>query len=296
MDELEWLTPPPANRMKKSLVSTKVVDHMRELVARGQLAPGDRLPSERDLAELLGVGRNSIREALRELQLLGLVEARRGSGTFVRAVDPGSLMAPFQSVISLSSAAVEDVIAFRRMFEPEVAAMAALNVNDDDVLLLRHALRQFDEAVESDTHPLDADVDFHEAVARCTHNKLVMAVQRALAQLFADMRRRLSDASYHSDNRAARGHQALFGAIVAGDPQAAREVMREHLDHVEQSLEIWRKIPVPTETEVELDREAAVDGEGQSEVVGDAGDPGQVGALAGYDELLKAAREQGIVS
>jgi GntR family transcriptional regulator, transcriptional repressor for pyruvate dehydrogenase complex len=226
---------------KGSRVSSSVVDHLRELVSSGQLGPGDRLPAERDLAERLGVGRNSIREALRELQMLGLVEARRGAGTFVRAADPSSLMAPFQTVISLSDAAVDDVMEFRRAFEPEVAALAARHATDGDIADLQSALRRFDQAVASDDRPYGADVDFHEVVARCTGNPLIMAVQHALAQLFAEMRSRLSDSSYQPDNRAARGHQALFGAIVAGDPDAARDVMRQHLDEVEESLGRWRE-------------------------------------------------------
>jgi GntR family transcriptional repressor for pyruvate dehydrogenase complex len=228
-------------------VSSSVVEHLRELVTSGQVGPGDRLPAERELAERLGVGRNSIREALRELQMLGLVEARRGAGTFVRATGPGSLMAPFRTVISLSSAAVHDVMEFRRIFEPEVAAMAAVNADDNGIALLATALRRFDDAVESEAHPVGADVDFHEVVAHCTGNAVVIAIQHALAQLFADMRRRqrLSETSYRSGDRVARGHQALFGAIVAGDPDAARDVMRQHLDEVEESLQLWQPLGPP---------------------------------------------------
>ena len=230
----------PAQSNDHDRVSTSVVDHLRELLESGELGPGDRLPAERELAESLGVGRNSIREALRELQSLGLVESRRGAGTFVRAADPSLLMAPFQAVISLSQAAVDDVMEFRLAFEPEVAAMAAANAEEEDVLDLGSALRRFNWAVESDAHPLDADIAFHEAVARCTKNPLVIAVQHALNQLFAELRTRLSANSYQPDDHAPRGHQALFGAIVAGDPNAARDVMRRHLEEVEESLAIWR--------------------------------------------------------
>ena len=221
-----------------------MVDHLRDLVATGQLGPGDRLPAERDLAERLGVGRNSIREALRELQMVGLVESRRGAGTFVRSADSRVLMAPFQTVITMAAGLPEDVMEFRRMFEPEVAAMAARNINDEGIARLASALRRFDDAVEASDHALDADVGFHEAVARCTGNALVLGIQQALARLFADMRHRLVESSYEPGNRVARGHQALFGAIVAGDPEAAREVMLEHLEEVEKSLTFWEPIPM----------------------------------------------------
>src|SRR5690606_31601677 len=191
-------------------VSSSVVEHLRRMLTDGRLSPGDRLPAERDLAEQLGVGRTSIREALRELAMLGLVEARRGAGTFVRRADPTSLMAPFRTVISLSDAAVEDVMEFRRAFEPEVAALAAANADDERLAELQRALRRFDDALTADGRPHTADVDFHEAVARCTGNPLVIGVQHALAQLFAELRSRLSEVTYRPENRVARGHQAVF--------------------------------------------------------------------------------------
>jgi GntR family transcriptional repressor for pyruvate dehydrogenase complex len=244
MATAQGTTPDAATATGDGRVSSSVVDHLRRTITDGRLAPGDRLPAERELADRLGVGRNTIREALRELTMLGLVESRRGAGTFVRAADPSSLMAPFQTVISLSDAAVEDVLEFRRAFEPEVAAMAAANADDDGIAQLQGALRRFDDALETEARPHAADVDFHEAVARCTGNPLVIAVQHALAQLFAELRSRLTDTSYDPGNRVARGHQALFGAIVAGDGESARDVMRQHLDEVERSLERWR-FPAP---------------------------------------------------
>lgn len=202
-------------------LSRHVVEQFQALLAAGDLAPGDRLPPERELAERFGVGRGSVREALRELEILGLVEARHGAGTYVRAVDSRELMAPFRSVVALSDAAVQDVVAFRRMFEPQVAAMAAANADDEGRALLQQALRRYEDA-----HAVEADVDFHEAVARCTGNPIVLAVHHALAELFADFRT-------HLGGSGARGHHAIFGAVVAGDPEAARDAMAAHLEEVE---------------------------------------------------------------
>lgn len=226
-------------------LSRRVVEQFQAMLARGDLAPGDRLPPERELTERFGVGRGSVREALRELEILGMVEARQGAGTYVRAVDSRELMAPFRSVVALSSAAVDDVVAFRRMFEPEVAAMAAANADDDDRALLQHALRRFDRAT-GPTGAIAADVDFHEAVARCSGNPVVIAVQHALAELLAEFRGHLSAASYERDQEVARGHQAVFGAIVAGDPDGARHAMARHLDEVQAALASTSPAEAPT--------------------------------------------------
>lgn len=226
---------PAIRTAPRGRLSRRVVEQFQELLGSGELAPGDRLPAERDLAERFGVGRGSVREALRELEILGFVEARHGAGTYVREVDSRELMAPFRSVVALSAAAADDIVAFRRMFEPEVAAMAATNADDDGRALLQQALRRYDHAL-GDGHALTADVDFHDAVALCSRNPLVIAVQHALAELFAEFRGHLVDTSYERDHAVARGHQAVFGAIVAGDSQAAREAMQRHLDQVESAI------------------------------------------------------------
>lgn len=217
-------------------LSRQVVEQFQSMLASGEVVAGDRLPPERELAERFGVGRGSVREALRELEILGLVEARQGAGTYVRAVDSRELMAPFRSVVALSSAAAEDIVAFRRMFEPQVAAMAAANADDDGRALLQQALRRYDRAL-GDDHAVAADVDFHEAVARCSANPLVIAVQHALAELFSEFRSHLAGSSYERDQAVARGHQAVFGAIVAGDADAARDAMARHLDMVQSAIE-----------------------------------------------------------
>lgn len=216
-------------------LSRQVVERFQAMLADGEIGPGDRLPSERELAERYGVGRSSVREALRELEILGLVESRQGAGTYVRAASSRDLMAPFRSIVALSEAAVADVLAFRRMFEPEVAAMAARNADDDGRALLQRALRRFDRSL-GDGQATTADLDFHEAVARCTRNPIVLGVQHALADLFGEVRGQLPGSSYEPDQVVPRGHQAVFGAIVAGDAEAARDEMARHLDAVQAAM------------------------------------------------------------
>jgi GntR family transcriptional regulator, transcriptional repressor for pyruvate dehydrogenase complex len=216
--------------------SRQVVEQFQAMLSSGDLVAGDRLPPERALAERFGVGRGSMREALRVLEILGFVESRHGAGTYVRASDSRRLMAPFRSVVALSSAAVDDVIEFRRIFEPEVAALAACNADDQGRALLQQALRRFNRALHAAADAADADVTFHEAVALCTGNPIVIAVQHALAELFAEFRTHLVESGYDRDHAVARGHQAVFGAIIAGDAEAARGAMLRHLDDVEAAI------------------------------------------------------------
>jgi GntR family transcriptional repressor for pyruvate dehydrogenase complex len=124
-----------------------VVHQFQQMMRDGVLSQGDRLPSERELAEQFNVSRNSVREALRELDLLGLVESRHGEGTFVRRPTPSQLMAPFRAVIELSTPAVDSVLEFRMVFEPGVAALAAANLTELGEGQLREALEAFERAV-----------------------------------------------------------------------------------------------------------------------------------------------------
>src|SRR4051794_21866188 len=159
-----WIRPIASERL-----SDGVVEQFREMVVTGRLVPGQRLPNERELGEMFGVSRNSVREALRQLEMLTLVERRRGDGTYVRELDPVQLMAPFGALIATSPAAVEDVLEFRRTFEPEVAALAAVKADDDGRARLGRSLRHFDSALGARGAD-QADVDFHYTVALVTCN------------------------------------------------------------------------------------------------------------------------------
>jgi GntR family transcriptional repressor for pyruvate dehydrogenase complex len=217
-----------------------VVHQFQQMMRDGVLSQGDRLPSERELAEQFNVSRNSVREALRELDLLGLVESRHGEGTFVRRPTPSQLMAPFRAVIELSTPAVDSVLEFRMVFEPGVAALAAANLTELGEGQLREALEAFERAV-IDSGPVETvDADFHLAIARATGNPTVVAVYSGVYELLHGMRSRLGRSSYEPGDRLVGGHRALFDAIVARDPERAGRLMREHLGDVAADLALTR--------------------------------------------------------
>lgn len=221
-------------------VSRLVVEQLEELLRSGQVNVGDRLPPERALAEMFCVGRNSVREALRELEIRGLVERRRGHGTRVRTADARDMMAPLRSVISLSGTAVDQVIEFRRTFEPAVAALAAQNVTPASAEELTAAFKAYRRAIAERPGdvgaPVRADANFHHAIAIATGNPIVMALHAALDELLVDFRARLVDTSYQASRRVARGHREILDAIVAGDPQLAQSTTAEHLAAVDAAI------------------------------------------------------------
>jgi GntR family transcriptional repressor for pyruvate dehydrogenase complex len=214
----------------------RVMDTLTEMIRRRELVPGDRLPPERDLAEQLGVGRNSVREAIRQLALVGLIEARQGGGTYVLDPSAAALARPFRNVVELSTARPREILEFRVVFEPLVAGLAAQRARHDPAGLraLAESLELFEEAVGTDPErALRYDGWFHARLAECTGNLIVLAVQHALVELLEGFRRRdLVDGSYDPSVGAVRGHRTIYEAVAAGDVAAAAAAMTQHLEHV----------------------------------------------------------------
>lgn len=233
-------TPSPVQRSRgPHRLSARVVDDFLERLARRELQPGERLPTERDLAATFDVGRNSIREAIRELEFLGVVESRHGDGTYVTEVDTNRLIGPFRSIVAMTSATVsiEQIFQFRMAIEPEAAALAAQNLDEESQTALERALRRFDQALSDDeTGARAADTNFHFAIAQASGNALLIAVERAVIDALAHFRSTLAPSSYESHQKIPRGHHAIYGAIIARDADAARDAMREHLIDVTEAL------------------------------------------------------------
>jgi GntR family transcriptional repressor for pyruvate dehydrogenase complex len=221
-------------------VSRLVAQQLEELLRSGQVAVGDRLPPERTLAEMFGVGRNSVREALRELETRGLLERRRGHGTRVRDADVRDMLAPLRAVISLSGPAVDQVIEFRRTFEPSVSALAAQNLTAESAEVLSEAFRAYRRAIDDRSGaagaPVRADANFHRAIAVATGNPIVVALHEALDEMLVDFRARLVDTSYHASRRVTKGHREILDAILAGDSDAAWAATSAHLTAVDASI------------------------------------------------------------
>lgn len=231
-------TVPSFTAVKSARAYRQVVAQFQAQVRAGNLQPGDKLPPEREMALQFGVGRNSIREAIRELHLLGLVDSRHGEGTFVAAPSAETIAMPFRAVIELSSTASDSVMEFRRTMEPGVAALAAKNLTEEGAELLHFALVEFEEAVSDGRSDVEAaDANFHLMTGRVTGNPTVIGVHSALYSLMKDFRSRLNRSSYEPSDCVVTGHRRIFDAIVARDERAAAGAMRDHLDAVSGAIE-----------------------------------------------------------
>ncbi len=219
----------------------EVVDGIRRMITGGELGPGDRLPVEKDLAERLGVSRGSLREGVRALSILGILDTRQGAGTYVTSLDPSVLLAPLQLVVDLHGETTGRAFhAVRRVLETEAAGLAARRITPEALAEARSVLDDVSGMLT--TSPVDherfmeADVAFHRIVAAQAGNPVLEALVETLAG--RTVRGRLWRGRHEpgAEARTAADHEAVWRALAAGDADAARVRMAAHLLDVEQTL------------------------------------------------------------
>jgi DNA-binding FadR family transcriptional regulator len=223
----------PAPAMRLQVVEPRrlyrqIADQIRKLISKGAVAPGERLPAERDLAHQLGVSRPSLREALIVLEVEGLLDVRVGSGIYVAqpggrgtGVDIGSASGPFE------------VIRARWMIEGECAALAAKHGTAAQLRAIRSAHADLEKEARRHHNPLGADREFHLRIAQATGNSaLELVVQTLWDQRVGPLYRALEVKLEYPAmaGETLREHQAVLSAIVAREPAAARAAMRRHMD------------------------------------------------------------------
>lgn len=215
-----------------------VVEDIQRLILDGGLRPGDRLPAEKELAAALGVSRGSLREGVRALVVLGILETRHGDGTYVTDLDPATLLAPLAFLADLPGDHAP-LHAVRATLEVEAAGLAALHADEEDLDRARAAL---DETARALVAPRPdparlaaADLAFHRAVAHGSGNAVLCALLDALAGGHA--RRRVWDDLHElAGDRTCEEHEAVLAALTARDPDRARLRMAMHMVAVEDLL------------------------------------------------------------
>ncbi|MFD7549614.1 FadR/GntR family transcriptional regulator [Streptomyces sp. NPDC059816] len=206
----------------------QATEHLREQITGGEWAVGTKLPGETALAKSLGVGRSTIREALRALAGAGLVQARQGSGVFVIAAKPKDDWSA-----QLRQALITDVYEVRMLIEVEAVQLAAQRRTEDDITALHEALaRRRDAANAGNAEFVAADIALHQVMVAAAHNQVLLAL---FTEFIPVLQRRLLDLvellSLRSDdpNHGDEGHAVLVHAVVRGDAEAAGRALRDEL-------------------------------------------------------------------
>ena len=210
----------------------QVAEQLQKLIAEGTLKPGDRLPPERELASRFGVARSSIRDAVRTLEVMGILEPRQGAGTVVRDLSADSLVVPLASVLVRKRELVSELLDVRRILEPALAARAAKNATSEEVMELEDILRRQAEKMRRGEPTIEEDSEFHYTIGRAARNNVVLKVLDVLMDLLRESRAR-SLQTQGRPERSYAGHRRVLRAIKRRDPDAAEKAVRKHLEEIE---------------------------------------------------------------
>jgi GntR family transcriptional regulator, transcriptional repressor for pyruvate dehydrogenase complex len=223
---------PEFEAVRKTKVYEQAAQQLQRMIRDGLIQPGDKLPPERELAEMLQVSRGSLRDAIRTLELMGLVEPRQGEGTVVCDPSAKSLINPLATVLLRQRELIGDLLEFRRMIEPTLAGRAAENVSDEELAYMEDILRRQKDKVSRGELAIEEDSEFHYAIAQAAGNSVVLKVLDA----FMDLLRETRERSLQLEGRLQKsfvGHRRIFDAIRKHEVRSAEKAMRQHIDEVE---------------------------------------------------------------
>jgi GntR family transcriptional repressor for pyruvate dehydrogenase complex len=222
----------PPLRQGARNVSTTLAAHFERLIVTGVLAPGAKLPPERELASSMSVSRASLREAMHELESKHLVDRTRGRGTIVS--EPLGAVSELASILSESDQQAVHTAELRQVIEPRIAGFAAARATRANLLQLEDVLGRHSENLNK-AESLRLDLEFHLLLAHAAQNPLLAALLTITSQWTNEVRQH-SHATKEGRRASARGHQAIFDAVKAHDEQAARQAMEAHLSEVRDMI------------------------------------------------------------
>ena len=220
--------------IQTSRLYEQIVEQIEESILKGALKPGNQLPAERELANQFGVSRTAVREAVKALREKGLVEAHPGRGTFVTDGTSHSIRQTLDWILRTGpEKGATHVVEVREILEPEIAALAASRVDDDAIASMREAVAVMDHAQRDPEVFIEADLDFHLALAEAAGNPLILSLIDSIVAVLRDQRMRIFKVE-GGPERGQYHHKRILDAIEHRDPQGAREAMRAHMRQVRE--------------------------------------------------------------
>lgn len=227
--------------IKTKRLYEEVLEQFKRLIAGGELKPGDKLLPERELAERLQVSRPSVREAIRTLEMMGVVEIRPGGGSFLRNTNTDDIIRPLAMFLAVEKNSMLEMFEVRRILETATASIAAERASDEEISLIKKALDGMTERFNARDLQKgeEHDIEFHYGVAQGTHNSLLIKLFRTISGEFSHSVSAARHRLYLDEEglqRVIEQHQDIYKAIAAHDPEAAASTMLAHLSYAEQEI------------------------------------------------------------
>jgi GntR family transcriptional repressor for pyruvate dehydrogenase complex len=218
----------------KSNVTDRLISSFKQLLSEGALKPGSRLPPERDLASSFGVARSSLRQALKVLEIMGVISQRVGDGTYINTAAPSILSEPLEFLIILDGISTHELMEARLIVEPELAAHAAERALPSDLSAIRRELRNMQLSALNAPRFIEHDLAFHQSIFRASGNRvctLMFSVVHELLEKLMTLTSRLVDPTH-----TLKLHKRIYSAIARGDAATARSRMQAHLIDAQRLL------------------------------------------------------------
>ena len=221
--------------VEKKKAYEDIVQQIRTLIEEGKLKRNDHLPSERELSETFRVSRTTVREAIRTLESMKLLQSRQGNGTYVVASSEEALIQPLAAALFNEKDDIRDIFYIRKIIEPHVAELAAENATQQEMEELERILRKQEECIGQRETIIETDSAFHNLMVKATKNRVMERLIIALIDLLKKSREQylFEDENDERAIRSLEGHQQILSAVKKGDGKAARKSMLQHLEDIE---------------------------------------------------------------
>ncbi len=222
--------------LKKTKLYEEIVSQLLSLIKNGTLKPGDRLPPERKLSEMLNVSRTALREALRSMETMGYIKSKVGGGTFINSISFENVMDPFSVMLSQDKKLLLELIDVRRLLESEIASLAAKRITPEKAKLIQNAIDEMEKEVAGGGTGLNGDNAFHNALAKAAENSAMSIIIDMCSELLSRTREATLIISGHPE-LSIIDHKRIFEAINSGNSREAFKRMREHLLKAQLNIE-----------------------------------------------------------
>jgi len=223
--------------VEKKRAYESIVQQVLDLIENGKLKQGDQLPSERELTEIFKVSRTTVREAIRTLESMKLLQSRQGNGTYVLASTEEDLVQPLAAALFNAKDDIRHIFYVRKIIEPHVAELAAENATAQEIEEMEEILRRQEICVEQGENIIETDSAFHNLMAGATKNRVMERLTAALVDFLKQSREHYLLDVEPGNNRPERsleGHKQVLAAIKKGDCEAAQRLMLQHLEEIER--------------------------------------------------------------
>lgn len=212
----------------KNNINNQIADQIQELIEKKQLQAGSKLPSERSLASILGINRATLREAIRILEVRGLLTTDIGRGAYISYIKPSIVTESLKRYRIFGDCSLDDIMEIRERIEPEIAGLAAIKCTEDDLEKLKKQIEVINRYLKLKNREkyILADEIFHQLITEATYNQLFIAIMKGLRVILLPMKQEIIS-EFWIDNK--EEHLKIYDAICSKDSSAAVEAMKEHM-------------------------------------------------------------------